>query len=168
MDARYELEMVSQDQQSEENEGYEIDYNKVNRAFRKIGAEELLFNPPTEAQYNYLCHKKLSVLQWRLLELFKLMFDEELRLCKDEYDVSGVGTPIRTLGGHLKDRMNNYPQIAEEVLSHWANRLGINHLYADSLGTDHCDVHELHGKIYKNSSGVTVYERLYVLLRKLV
>ena len=161
MEARGNANLGNQDK-------YQVDLEKVNRAFAKVGATNKLLNAPTEEEFRYLCRRQLSVLQWQLRELYKIMLDEELLLCKDEFETMGTGRRVYTSSGHLKDRMNQNAEIAEKVFANWAKRIGVSHLYAESLGADASEVHDVLHRVYNNSSGLNVYERFDKLLRSLV
>ena len=144
---------------------FQVDMDKISRAFAKLGARAKLYNAPTETEYKYLTRKGLTVLQWRLRELYKLMFDEELAIRRTESELLG-GKQVQHVGS-LRTRMNNNYEVAEEVFAHWASRLGINHLYAESLCADPSNCHEILHRNYHNSSGILIYDRFDRLLKRL-
>ena len=148
----------------ETTNGYEVDLEKVNRAAKKVGLFETFYVPPTPEESSYLKRKGLTVLQWRLLTLYKSMFDQELQIRKQEQQLRQTGERIRCNGLCFKQKMLNNEEIAEHVFAEWANRIGINHLYNNSLGED---VHEICFKVFSNSSGRNVYQRFVGILKML-
>lgn len=148
-----------------ETKGYEVDLEKVNRAAKKVGLFETFYVPPTAEETKYLARKGLTVLQWRLLTLYKRMFDQELQLQKQEQDLLQSGKRGVTCNGLcFKQKMLRNEAVAEAVFAEWANRIGINHLYSDSLGDD---VHDITFKVFNNSSGRDVYQRFVKILKLL-
>ena len=122
------------------SQGYEVDMEKVNRAAKKAGMFEMFFNPPNEEEYNYLLRKKLTILQWRLLCLFKKMLDQELIFRKQEQQLISCENKIHSTGLSFKQKMLENETIAEVVFSEWANRIGISHLYNLSLMGDENEI----------------------------
>ena len=155
--------MASDSRRTEENmEMYEIDLTKATRAMKRLGLSEFFFEALPEREYERAQELGLSVLQWKLYKSFRKMLGEELLSIKMEKDLEGQH--FRVYGLSFKQIMDMYPDICEDVFGEWALRLGVNHLYADSLGAD---VHELTGHVFKNSSGKSIYERFVTLLKKL-
>ena len=140
---------------------YQVDFEKVKSAFKKSGLLNKLWEVPTAEEYEHLCNKGLTVLQWRLCGLYKKMFADELTLCKEEYEENGYGRKVKVTGLSFKEKMLQNPEIAEEVFAHWSSRIGVNHLYSLTLGDD---VHQLTRRSFVNSSGLSVYQRFRNLL----
>ena len=168
---------------------FEVDLDKVNQAYRKSGIMEKMLEPLNEAQMKYLQEKELTVLQGRLLYLFKVMFENEL----EERE-------IRTAGLSFKSKMLKYARVAEVAFKQWCGRIGVAHLYHSSLSCGEDEISMVHrdvlacfdaaeltfrddevtcfseekGTVAKislgclsNSSGKTVYQRFVNLLRTL-
>ena len=128
---------------------YEVDLGKVNRAVKKAGLTEQFYVPLSNEEGCVCARKGLSVLQWRLLNLFKHMFDQELDIASEEYDLNfcGFKNPIRRTGLSFKQKMLKNEEIAEKVFSEWANRIGVNHLYNLSLRGDTYEIHSCNHSI---------------------
>lgn len=138
-----------------------IDLTKATRAMKRLGLFDFFSKALPEREYERAQELGLSVLQWKLYKGFRKMLGEELLSIKMEKDLEGQHFQI--YGMTFKQIMDAYPDICEEVFGEWCLRMGINHLYANSLG----DIHEFPGHIFKNSSGKSVYERFVTLLKKL-
>ena len=152
--------MFGADSKSEEM--YELDPKKVERAFRKVGMLNYLKESISIDEQNEARRKGFSDFQWKLLEYFKRLLYEELDLYKQEQAVAGVY--VRLSGYTFEQKMEIFSQIAESIFAEWAMRLGINHLYAHSLGEDLTD---LRRRIIFDGSGKSILERFYSILHLL-
>ena len=157
------MSMVEFDERSFPSE-YQLDNKKVMRAFIKMGLKTFFETKLSEAQIAYATENGLTEFQCKLHYLFKQMLAEELRQCKEEFECGLYDKPVLYAGLTLSERMLQNPEIAENVFGDWAMRLGVNHLYADTLGMEK---HQLHGVIFKDSSGRNVYERYLSVLKVL-
>ena len=170
---------------------FEVDLERVNLAYQKMGLSESLYKPLNDEQIDYLKRKKLTVLQGRLLYLFKQMLDDELAL-RDEESRLNSGERILIAGLNFKSKMLKYEEIAEAVFAKWAGRIGISHLYNLSLQQEN-DIHSRNHELYvcidayddfdeeispgviapiaqealHNTSGKTIYERFLAVLKSL-
>lgn len=174
----------------DENEtrlSYPIELEKVNQAFKMAGLFSKLYDPPTEADFNYISRKNLTIFQWRLLNLFKKMLDDELYYAIREYDIIGVKWKVHKYGIKLRDKMLRNPVLAEKVFSVWAERLDIKEVYNQFLKhrtmsdffafeswvcENECDCKVVMEDDFEDtsivcSSDIDVYERFYSILRHL-
>lgn len=147
---------------SHQEEMFEVDLSRVARAFRKIGMMDYWQQDLSEAEKTLSRRKGYSAFQWKLEKAFRKMLDEELYLYKLEQEAKGK--KICTYGLNLRKLTNCFPRISEKVFCEWAMRIGINHLYAYSLGDD---LRELRGRIFQNSSDHSIYDRFECILHHL-
>ncbi len=143
-------------------EKYELDAYHLNRAFKKIGHHSKLRDALSDEEIQDASQKGLTVIQWKLLWLFKTMFYDEYDDQKSYYAETGLGEDVKAKTGSFRQKTLANHDISERVLIAWAHNLGISHLYTESLGSD---VHDIRFHIFENSSGMTVYDRLYAILR---
>ncbi len=140
----------------------ELDKNMVQRAFRKVGMLDYLEKELPDEELKRSIKKCYSALQWKLYVYFKHLFYDELELYKHEQYL--LGRYVQLSGYTFKQRMDNFPEIADKIFKEWAMHLGIDHLYARSLGED---LAEIEGWIIVDGSGRSVYERFNTVLRLL-
>ena len=145
-------------------EKYELDAYHLNRAFKKVGAHNKLTAGLKDEEFQDAMNKGLTVIQWKLLWLFKTMFYDEYDDQKSYFAETGLGEDVKGTTGSFKQKVLSNPNISEKVLIAWAHNLGISHLYTESLGSD---VHDIRFHVFENSSGMTVYDRLYAMIRVL-
>ena len=147
---------------NQEGGSYELNRDKIARAFRKVGMLDYWQNELSAEELRHAVKRGYSILQWKLLRYFRKMLDDELLMYKQEQETEGRF--VQTTGLTFKQLMIKFPEISDAVFGQWAMRFGINHLYAHSLGDDRDD---LRGKIFFDSSGRSVYERFESVLRLL-
>ncbi len=139
-----------------------VDKSKVDRTFRKLGMVDFLKRDLSDEEVAISKKKGYTPFQWKLIKGFHKMLDDELYLLRLEHDFSDKN--VHTSGYTLRQLMNRYPNIAETVFEEWAMRIGINHLYARSLGED---LTELKGRVIKNGSCCSVYKRFTEIVHRL-
>ena len=109
-----------------------LDLEKVTKAFQAANIFSKLYEPPTEADFEYISRKGLTVLQWRLLNLYKKMLDDELIIYKEE--CANKGKPrVHTSGLCFREKMIKFSAISEKVFQTWAERLDIQFFYRKLL-----------------------------------
>ncbi len=133
-----------------------LEMDKLNQAFSRINLAGYQFNPLTDEEQAAAQEKGLTVLQYRLRRLYKVMLEAELEERKQEEDLLSGKSTIRISGLRLKEQMLSPGNLdaAEAVLAKWCNRLGISHIYSDvSACNDGC--------LFSNRN---VYERFKEIL----
>ena len=141
---------------------YELDRNRIARAFQKVGMLDFWKQSLPKCEIKLSERRGYSILQWKLLRCFRKMLEDELYQYKLEQETQGKF--IKTYGLSLKQEVNNYPDISEHVFCEWAMRVGINHLYAVSRGSN---IQDYMGRIIQDDPGLRVYERFDSILHLL-
>ena len=121
---------------------YRIDRQVVDHAAQRVGLVE---TAPCEEERTYIQNKGVTIFQWRLLKLFKFMFDQELQRCRQVQELQGwisMKDRVRYSGMTFAQRMTYNEEIAEHIFKEWANMLGIDSLYRSSRKADKDDIED--------------------------
>ena len=124
------------------SETYEVNQEMVDTAARRVGYD---YCEPNEVEKAYFEGKGLTILQWKLLKLFKFMFDQELQRCRQIQDLQGwhgEKDRVRFSGLTFCQKMTQNEEIAESIFKSWATNLGIRHLYDISRKGDENDIED--------------------------